>query len=297
MDTLQKVQLKQSELKVKLSELLDTPVETRAETFADDLGALTSQVKSVELEVQAALLAQPEIVEKRAEEKPTETAEEKELRELRAEVNFGKYIAGALSGGGVRTGAENELNEHLGLAANEFPMDMLVEMETRAARDGDASAMQRPWVDRVFAESAAMRLGITFESVAPGVAAFPVTTAGGGGAQRGREQATAERTYTVAITELKPTRNAVHGIYTIEDNARLPGLSEAILRDMRMGIVEAVDRAIFKGDGGADENSADITGLRTAAGVSEVTLTPGRQGQGRQDARGVPGIRGRHLRH
>lgn len=154
MDTLQKVQLKQSELKVKLSELLDTPVETRAETFADDLGALTSQVKSVELEVQAALLAQPEIVEKRAEEKPTETAEEKELRELRAEVNFGKYIAGALSGGGVRTGAENELNEHLGLAANEFPMDMLVEMETRAARDGDASAMQRPWVDRVFAESA-----------------------------------------------------------------------------------------------------------------------------------------------
>lgn len=42
-----------------------------------------------------------------------------------------------------------------------------------------------------------------------------------------------------------------------------------------MGIVEAVDRAIFKGDGGADENSADITGLRTAAGVSEVTLTQG----------------------
>ena len=107
MDALQKVQLKQSELKVKLSELLVTPVETRGESFQEDLGKLTAEVKGVEAEVQAALLAQPEIVEKRSEEKPTETSEEKELRELRSEVNFGKYIAAALSGGGVRSGPED----------------------------------------------------------------------------------------------------------------------------------------------------------------------------------------------
>ena len=74
------------------------------------------------------------------------------------------------------------------------------------------------------------------------------------------------------VTEIKPARRAVHGIYSIEDDMRLPGLSEAIERDMRMAMVESVDRAVFNGDAGANENTADITGMRTA-GIVEVTLT------------------------
>ena len=45
MDTLQKVQLRQSELRSKLTELIDTPTETRGESFADDLARITSQVR------------------------------------------------------------------------------------------------------------------------------------------------------------------------------------------------------------------------------------------------------------
>ena len=115
-------------------------------------------------------------------------------------------------------------------------------------------------------------MGISFRPVAPGVSAFPVTTAGGSPVQRGREEAATESTYTVAVTELKPARRAVHGVYSIEDDMRLPGLSEAIERDMRMAMVESVDRAVFNGDSGANENSADITGMRTA-GVTETTVT------------------------
>ena len=273
MDTLQKVQLKQSELKVKLSEMLDAPVETRAETFADDLGVLTSQVKSVELEVQAALLAQTEIVEKRAEEKQPETSEDKELRELRSEVNFGKYIAAALAGGGVRDGAEAEYNQHLGIAQNYFPMEMLAPVETRAERDGDAMASQGSWLDRVMAMTASERLGVSFRTVAPGVATFPYTSAGGSPVQRGRTQAVAESTYTIAVEEMKPTRAAVNGKYSIEDDMRLPGMADAIERDMRMAMSEDVDRTIFLGDSTADENTADITGFTTYAGVSEPQLT------------------------
>ena len=68
---------------------------------------------------------------------------------------------------------------------------------------------------------------------------------------------------------------------------RLPGLSEAIERDMRMAMVESVDRAVFNGDTGANENTADITGMRTA-GISESTLTPEQQSQGRRTAEAVP---------
>ena len=281
MDTVQKIQLKQSEMKVRLNAMLDTSAEDRSETFADDLSKLSKEVKGLEVELQAAILAQPEPepAEVRTEDKPSETAEDRELLELRAEVDFGRYVQAAMTGNGIVGGPEAELNDHLDLESNMFPLDLLVrsdvpeDLEARAKRDGDASAMQRTWVDRVFADSAAMRVGISFESVGAGVATFPVTTAGGGGVQRGREQAVAESTYTFAVTELKPTRSSVRAVYSIEDNARLPGMASAILRDMRMGLTEAVDRAIFKGDAGADENTADITGLQTAANVGEVTLT------------------------
>ena len=126
-------------------------------------------------------------------------------------------------------------------------------LEERAARDGDAEANQGTWLDRVFAGTAAERLGISFRSVAPGVAAFPVTTAGGAPVQRGRTEAVTESTYTVAVTEIKPSRAAVHGIYSIEDDMRLPGLADGIERDMRMAMTERVDRSVFLGDSGANE--------------------------------------------
>ena len=117
-----------------------------------------------------------------------------------------------------------------------------------------------------------MRVGISFRDAGPGVAAYPVTTAGGSGAQRGRTQAVAESTYTVAVTEIKPSRHAVHGVYSIEDDARLPGMADAIERDMRASIVQSVDLACFKGDSGANETIADIVGMQTA-GISEFTIT------------------------
>ena len=276
MNAVQKFQLKQSELKVKLTDLLEIPVETRAESFAEDLGKLTAQVKAVEGEVQAALLAQPDVVEKRAEEKPTETSEEKEIAELRGKADFGRYIAGALSGGGVRNGAELEYNQALGIPEDRFSLEMLTrnlpKLETRAAVVGDAMASQASWVDRLFADSAAMRLGITFPSVAPGVATFPVMTGGSTPSQRGIDEAATGSTYTMNVNELKPTRNAVHGTYQIEDSARLPGLSDAIMRDMRAGMVAQIDKTIFVGDSGASGTDADIAGLNTIS-IGEKTLT------------------------
>ena len=203
----------------------------------------------------------------------TTSAEGRELVELRSQVDFGKYVAAAMAGNGVIDGPEREYNQHLGIADNYFPMELLAgKYEERAKRDGDAEASQGTWLDRVFNDTAAQRVGISFRPVAPGVSAFPVTTAGGSPVQRGRTEAVSESTYTVAVTDMKPARRSVHGIYSIEDDMRLPGLSDAIERDMRMAMVESVDRAIFNGDTGANENTADITGMKTA-GIGESTLT------------------------
>ena len=276
MDIVQKAQLKVSEIKAKITDLLETAEEKRWEDFDGDLEKAMKLVRPAEVQLQAALVSQPEetaekVVEKRAE--VTETSEQREEVELRSKINFGKYIGAAMAGTGVTSGAEAELNQHVGVPENMFPLDLLAPaIEVRALRDGDADVMAHSWVDRVFADSAAMRLGINFESVPPGVTAHPVLTAGGSGEQRGRTQAAGESTYSFVVSELKPTRNAVHGIYSVEDHARVPGLSDAILRDMREGIVEKVDRTIFRGDATANEDTADIAGLETLV-IGEETIT------------------------
>ena len=270
MNRLQKLQLRQSEVRVDLGKLLDTPEAERTDTYGDDLGKLTKEVRSLETDVGAAIAAGDDKVEEVATK---DTPEGKEYRELRASVGFGRYVSAAMGGHGVSNGPELELNQPLKIADGYFPMELLAgKPETRAIIDVDAGASQGTWLDRVFRGTAAENVGISFRPVPPGVAAYPVTTAGGAPQQRGRTQAADERTYTVTVTEIKPARRAVHGIYSIEDDARLPGIASAIERDMRMAMVESVDLAVFNGDGGANENTADIVGMKTA-GIAEATLT------------------------
>ena len=71
---------------------------------------------------------------------------------------------------------------------------------------------------------------------------------------------------------MKPKRNAVRLLFSIEDAARIPGLESALTRDLRMALVEGVDRAIFLGDATATGTDADIVGLQTAA-ITETTIT------------------------
>ena len=270
MTNLQVLELRASEIRSRLAELgqlaeLDT--EQRAEM--DVLGTEYRENETRQRALKIAGDAPEPSVEVHQD------SEGRELRELRESVDFGKYVAAAMAGGGINSGPELEYNQHLGIAVNYFPMELLAPkpLETRAARDGDAMASQGSWLDRVMAGTAAERLGVSFRTVPPGVATFPYTSAGGSPVQRARTEAVTESTYTIAVTEMKPKRAAVNGKYSIEDDMRLPGMGDAIERDMRMAMAEDVDRTIFIGDSGATGTDADITGLQTYTGVAEPQLT------------------------
>ena len=268
MTDLQKLEIRATEIRGRLGVIggmTDLSDETRAE-----LETLKREYADNESKRAAMIIAGD------APSTPIETRTDSEgdaYRELRSNVNFSRYVSAAMGGHGISNGPELEFNQHLGIADNYFPLELLAgRFETRAARDGEAEVSQGSWLDRVFQGTAAERVGISFRPVAPGVAAYPVTTAGGSPVQRGRTEAVTESTYTVAVTEIKPARRAVHGIYSIEDDMRLPGLADAIQRDMNAAMTESVDLAVFKGDAGANENTADITGMQTA-GISEFTIT------------------------
>ena len=233
-----------------------------ADTFDD---AAVDAAKAKVSESRKALSATLEL----AQGTETSTSEGKEKAELRTKLEFKNYVAATLEQRAVG-GAEHEWNTEHDLPPNYFPMFLLEKRENTAI---DTVAQEQPWVDRLFAESAAMRLGISFRPVPSGVATFPVTTAGPEGAQRAKSQVAGASTWTVAVTDMKPKRNAARIIYSIEDAARLPGLTDALTRDLRASINDAIDLAVFEGDTGASGTAADITGLRSASNVVEKTLT------------------------
>ena len=199
-------------------------------------------------------------------------AEGRELRELRAKVGFSKYIEAAVEKRAV-DGPELEFNQALRIGVYKFPIEIIAPVEERATTDTDTAVSTNRWLDRLFSVSAAARVGVTFESVAPGTKSYPVITAGASGAQRGRKENAAIAAWEFGVTELKPTRNAVHAVFSREDDLRNPGLQDALTRELRMSLVDAVDLAVFEGDSTANEDTADITGLDTAANVEEQTLT------------------------
>ena len=198
-----------------------------------------------------------------------------EVRALRGRVRVGEYVGAAIDQR-MAEGAEAELNAALGMRGNAFPLSLLAPapVEARASTNTDSQTNQSGrWLDRLFAGTAAERIGITMESVSPGVASFPVNSAGASAAQRGRSEAAADAAWTVGVTELKPTRNAVRAVFNEEDAHRLPSLEASLRRDLGMALAEGVGRAIFLGDDGANENTVDITGLTTASNVVEVEIT------------------------
>ena len=259
-----RIQLEQSALREKINGLLGL-----AEMTEEQRGELTTATERgtvLEGEYRAALIAEPEVTVTEGVD-----SEARERLELRSKSSVVNYVKAACEMRSV-SGPEAEFNSALSMGADQFPLELLAP-EKRQTTDTDTSTNQGTWLDRLFDQAAAQYLGITFTSVGPGVSSHPVTTAGASAEQQAKSEAASAASWTIGVTELKPKRNAVHAIFSIEDAARLgPGLEDALQRDLRMALVEGIDRAIFKGDSGPSGTGADIVGLQTA-GISESTLT------------------------
>ena len=264
---------RQSKQRQRMAEL--AVADSLTDETRSELDELESGVPDLERQLRAAQgAADEEEREQRseAESRNSEDPETRELRELQTKSRVADFVVAAVEQRAV-DGASREFSQAVG-AKGRFPLQLLAPayVEKRASTDADVAANQQEWLDRLFYDTAAMHLGVTMRSAAPGVASVPVTTAGATAAQRGRSEAAADAAWTVGTTEIKPTRNAVRAVFSTEDAARIPGLEDALRRDLAAALMEGIDRAIFIGDDGANENVADIVGFQTAA-VTETTIT------------------------
>ena len=170
-----------------LAELTD---ETRSE-----LDTLETGTPDLERQIRARPVL---VVEADGEGETRETgddpdAETRELRELRGKIQTFRVTSLRLSSNGPPMGPKLEYNSSSrNIAGNRFPLEILApSMEVRATtdRDTDAATVSRRWLDRLFAGTAAERIGITMESVPSGVASIPRDDCrSAGAAQRGNVQ-------------------------------------------------------------------------------------------------------------
>ena len=298
MTTLQKIRLRLSKVRQRLNEISGLEGEAFTAEIRSEAGTLQTEYSDLETRQQAAIVGEAEEAAKSEKRFTATDGEGAELRSLSGRVTLGRYLHNAAENRGA-DGAEHEFNQALGLKRpNGFPLRLLAPAatETRATTDTSGAASQSGWLDRLFAMASAMYAGITFESVAPGEATFPVVTAGASGEQQDRREDTTDAAWTVGSTSLKPKRNSVRAVFSMEDDYRLPGLESALRRDLGMAVMDAVDRACFLGDSGPSTASYDIVGLNAAAGVVAETISqankvlfPGHHGR-------LQRFRGRHTR-
>ena len=259
-----KLEVRQREIRTKLAELSNT--ENLTDEQRTEIQALTRESVDNDTKLNALVVSQDET-------RTVEDGEASEIRELRNKAKVSSYVIAACENRSV-DGAEREYNTALGMQPGAFPIELLAPSadELRTETDSNTKSNPRRWLDRLFNASQARRLGVSFESVPAGQASYPVTTAGASGAQRGRDEAATASAWTVGVTTMNPKRNTVHLSFTIEDAARLPGLEDALIRDMRSALTDSIDTAVFNGDSDSDGTDADITGFKTAS-VDESTLT------------------------
>ena len=251
--------------------------ETRAE-----LDTIETGTADLERQIRAATVAvEAEEAEQRAAQngETVGDAEDRERAELRGKARLGGYVAAAIEQRSA-DGAEAEYNAAVGFAGNRFPLELLAPVEDREATGVDTATMPRTWLDRLFSGTAADAVGVSMESVPVGKSSHPVTTMGATAAQRGKSEAAADAPWTLSVIEMTPKRNAVRLLFNIEDVGRIPGLESALTRDLRMALVEGVDRAIFLGDNTGEPERGRYCRTHNGGRAGRKVNRPSRQGQG-----------------
>ena len=145
MTRVQKITVRQSELRQEISGLLDTEAEKRAEDHDAKLKAATTELRTLESDLQAAML-----VEDDPEEKTTGgDSESRAYDGLIEKADLSSYFDSTVMQRSL-DGAEKELNGYLKLQDNQIPLDLIVEKRAITPAPADVGTTQAPIIASIF---------------------------------------------------------------------------------------------------------------------------------------------------
>ena len=236
----QKIQLRLSECRQKLNELLQ--VESRSAEQQTEMETLTKEVGAKEPELRAALASEPDPNETRVEG----DASNLELRSLIHDASPGRILAAVHSRRNT-DGREAEIQAHYKVGGNEIPHAMLeVRAQTQAPTNG--STQQAEIIQPIFGQTAAAFLEIPQPPVEPGAATYPIISS------RPSPETPAEGAsvtadipaQTFAAELLGPQAAQAQIEFSREDAARFPSMSDALGRVIVDAVGFELDRQLLR---------------------------------------------------
>ena len=264
MQTKDKIELRISEVKARLNVIADLDGDSLTDEIRSEAGELKTEYADLETRFQAATIGgEPTVT-------LTEDSEARELRRLNAEASIGAVYAATIEHRQT-DGATAELQQHLGLGANQIALAMLRgdEHEVRAATQAPANVAQQQAeiIPAVFPQACATFLGVDMPTVGIGEAVYPVLT-GSAVAGTPAEGATPSGTgidtdgsTTGAFTAeaLSPARIQAAFFYSREDRARFVGMDAGLRQNLSDALADKLDEQIIAGVNGllAGTNLAD----------------------------------------
>ena len=239
----QKLELRASEIRAKLSELAG--VEALTDEQRGEIDTLRNEYSDTERRIQAASIAddQPEGREVRTEDK--------ELIDLIAGADVGAIFTAALEHRAT-DGRTAELQEHLGLGSNQVPLALLrgappVEARAVTPAPSDVGTNQAPIIPAVFPQSCAAWLGVDMPTVGVGEASFPVLTTSATVHVPAENTDAAETTGAFSADVLTPSRLQAAFFYSREDRARFAGMDEALRANLSDALGDKLDQQVLNG--------------------------------------------------
>lgn len=271
-----KIQRRQSEIRQTLAELVAKPEPSDDETR--QMGTLDGEYRQNEIRYRGALIA--EDTERREAGAELETRGDREWSDLASRFELRQAFL-SLSEGRALDGATAEIAQEMRQHGSYegVPVPMAALLETRAGEtvaSGTPDPIRTaPIVDRLFASSAAQRMGIRTINIEFGQHDYPLTTSSVAAGWANGELADVAGPTTFATTDrsLKPENTL--GVQMEVSRRALkqtgPGLEQAIRRDMAEAIRVMLDAAVFQGSGASGQPTGIIAGA-AAAGVTSTAL-------------------------
>ena len=251
-----RLELRKSEVAEKLSGFASREELSDEETA--EMRELTQEAGTLESRYQAAVRAE-DLIESRAE--PID----RELEEVRSNATLSGFLRAAVAGVDV-SGAEAEYRSAtLGsnASASDVPIDLLAPTEDRAVDTADISgAVQtRPVLPRVFETPVTRMLGISPTIVPTGQARYIVFATGATPAATAEGTLKAAEDATFTATSLAPKRVTTGYELTSELSYELPGIEDALRRDLTASLANQVEKLLLTGDGTGANPSGLTNGL------------------------------------
>lgn len=268
-----KISRRQSEIRQTLAGLVGKATPDENETR--QMESLDSEYRANETRYRAALIA--EEAERKEAGEELETRSDREYADLVSKFEL-RQIALHLDEGAALSGETAEVVQELrskgGYRGMPVPWLALERRAGETIASGVPDPMQtRPIIDRIFADSAAVRMGASMVNIDHGEVEYPVTTSSvaAGWAATETGDVAGPTAYATTDRPLKPDHTLGVTMKVTRRSLKQSGaaLEAAVRRDMNGAIAEALDAAVFLGSG----SSGQPTGIITGAGAFGITST------------------------